>query len=536
MTETKIKTNESIVPFLGERLSFMRGLDPLGLQNTSDLTFSLLLPGLNNVTGRIRYYSFYCWALDLYSKVNGSTDPKEQQIFLRRAEYIIALASQFIEGERSSIPGSNYAVFEIETNKKTVHDLHSSTFKPDGTTRGSYWTYPTGAFGQYYYGSLRSIGIITERENHSGIFVRINRRSDDVVSGEDLAIAFDKNLFPEKKQLFLDAIKSGSITESELKSLLPDFDLTKVPKNSDEQELLIKLLIQKDYPIRIEEEPITFRRQTIKHLLQFIDTKGDTLTDRLFVYNCYDSKGKYNSATDQCLLGWCYYQFNEFWHYANTSILNGTLSYLEQTAGPKWMPIYQLVTDITDGVIKFFVENNFSKSGNEDLGTFLENISELNEYEYFNATYKAKHIEKAAYAFLLIFAIYLNNKSGIIELKEFAENNDIGREGEPSGYFISRFGEKKNLPIQKYIFDFIYINIIYRHQYVAYRKIGGGTQSTQKFIIEDLNIRYLSNFDASFTGPRVGNLISFLKDLNIIKRENNLTEAGMSLLKKLTEQ
>ena len=32
-------------------MNFIRGLDPLGLQNTSDSTFSILLPGLNNVTG-----------------------------------------------------------------------------------------------------------------------------------------------------------------------------------------------------------------------------------------------------------------------------------------------------------------------------------------------------------------------------------------------------------------------------------------------------------------------------------------------------
>ena len=60
-------------------MNFIRGLDPLGLQNTSDSTFSILLPGLNNVTGRIRYYSFYCWLLDEYSKRVGSTDPKEQR-------------------------------------------------------------------------------------------------------------------------------------------------------------------------------------------------------------------------------------------------------------------------------------------------------------------------------------------------------------------------------------------------------------------------------------------------------------------------
>ena len=121
MAEKVIRNNQSIVPFFGERLSFIRGLDPLGLQNTSDATFTMLLPGLNNVTGRIRYYSFYCWLLDEYSKQIGSTNPKKQQQFIRRAEYLIALASTFIDGEALSIPGSLYASSQIKNEPDIVH-------------------------------------------------------------------------------------------------------------------------------------------------------------------------------------------------------------------------------------------------------------------------------------------------------------------------------------------------------------------------------------------------------------------------------
>ena len=533
MAEKVIRTNESLIPFLGERLNFIRGLDPLGLQNTSDTTFSLLLPGLNNVTGRIRYYSFYCWVLDIYSKVNGSTNPEEQKKFIRRAEFIVALASNYIDGDRSSIPGTNYAILEIDINKKTEHDLQSATFKPDGSTRGSYWTYPTGAFGQYYFGSLRNIGIITERENQSGIYVRINKRTDDIVRGEDLAEAFDQNISAERKQLFLNAIYTGRINEVELKSLLPDFNLTQVPNNSKEQDLLIKLLIQKDYPLRIEDEPYDLRKQTVKHLLQFIIANRGELTDRSFVYNCYKTKGKLNSTTDNCLMGWYYYQFNEFWHYANTSILNGTLAYLENTVGPKWMPIYQLVTEVTQGVIQFYIDHGYLTSGDEDVSSLLTNISVLNEFDCFNNCSKTKIIEKVANAFLLMFTISLNNKSQLVELKEYSENNELGKDGEPAGYFVTQFGSKKQTSIYKFLFDYIYVNVIYRHQYVAFRKIGGGIQSTQKFIIEDLNISFLGNFEATYTGPRVGNLIAFLKDVHMVTPENSLTDHGVLLLNNL---
>ena len=288
MAEKVIRNNESIVPFLGERLNFIRGLDPMGMQNTSDATFSLLLPGLNNVTDRIRYYSFYCWLLDVYSKRNGSTDPEEQKKFIRRAEFTIALASFYLKDGHGGIPGSQFAIQEIEQKGLTIHNLQEATFNPDGTTRGRYWTYPTGAFGQYYFGSLRSIGIITEKENHPGIYIRINKREDTTVSGEELANAFDLNISPETTELFLTIIDRGSVTENELKSLLPDFNLTRVPEETEEQKLLTALLIQKDYPLRIEEEPSTYRKQTIKYLLHYLQTSdSEEFSDRIFVYYCY---------------------------------------------------------------------------------------------------------------------------------------------------------------------------------------------------------------------------------------------------------
>ena len=91
MATKVLDKNEARLPFFGDKMSFVTGLDPLGLQNPSAQAYSYLLPGLNNVTGRIRNYSFYCWLLAEYAKRIKSSDPKEQKAFIRKAEYIIAL-------------------------------------------------------------------------------------------------------------------------------------------------------------------------------------------------------------------------------------------------------------------------------------------------------------------------------------------------------------------------------------------------------------------------------------------------------------
>ncbi|MCP1835705.1 hypothetical protein J2R76_004045 [Bradyrhizobium sp. USDA 4532] len=37
------------------------GLDPLGMQNSSLALYQTLLPGVGNVTLRMRYYGLYAW-------------------------------------------------------------------------------------------------------------------------------------------------------------------------------------------------------------------------------------------------------------------------------------------------------------------------------------------------------------------------------------------------------------------------------------------------------------------------------------------
>ena len=48
---------------MGDNKPLSVGLNPLGIRTASEQLFTTLLPGLNVVTLRIRYYSFYCWLL-----------------------------------------------------------------------------------------------------------------------------------------------------------------------------------------------------------------------------------------------------------------------------------------------------------------------------------------------------------------------------------------------------------------------------------------------------------------------------------------
>ena len=116
-----------------------------------------------------------------------------------------------------------------------------------------------------------------------------------------------------------------------------------------------------------------------------------------------------------------------------------------------------------------------------------------------------------------------------MELKNFGENNGLIKDGEGTTYFLNIFKKKINSNIQDYIFSYILKNIIYRHQYVAYKKMRGSNQTTQKFIIQESHIRYINNFNPTYTGPRIGNLITFLEDLHILNKTQGITEFGKTI-------
>lgn len=81
-------------PFWAKSGNFVRGRDPLGVQNSSISVYATLLPGMTNLTLRLRYYGMYLWLLDEYHQLPNENIFKEniksQYTFIRRAELITA--------------------------------------------------------------------------------------------------------------------------------------------------------------------------------------------------------------------------------------------------------------------------------------------------------------------------------------------------------------------------------------------------------------------------------------------------------------
>lgn len=516
-----LQKGNSISPFWGENINLITGLDPLGLQVTSEATYATMLPGLSNLTNRLRYYGFYCWLIDFYFKKEKKGNQTEQYRFIRRAELMIALLMQKERKGITQITGSDFASNLINNATSNTFDLAAGADKNNGNEK-TYWKYPSGAFGQYYFGALQALSLAVRYENDKGdiIFNITQPHPRQKVSGKQLADALDEGLTTEIKALFYNCIKKGKLSNKDIPELINYFAIDKVNPKSKEWELYAEMLLDKDYPSKEIEEEFTFhRRNTITSLLSTANQNSQEYNWHVYLDECYEQKFEKKENTN---IGWYCYQLNEYWQFACGLVFYGTLQYLETLHTEKYLP-------------KFI--NDFSKlinkeKKNKETETFENYITSISETEIDLLGQIDKNNipqENAKIGFDLLLKLYVSNKEQLPQLKEYMSRNQIIRDGNMADGLFAITNHLKN-NVEDFISFFIHKNIIYRHQMVALRKMGNGTQATNKFVIEEQMIRLIDIFPARWTSPRMNALQNLLFDLQVINDEGIITE----LHKKIT--
>lgn len=524
------KNNTWKAPFFGKSNDYTMGRDPLGLQTTSQATYSVLLPGLTNLTNRIRYYGFYCWLLELYAKKVGNTNYKEQYKFIRRAELTIAIIMQYVKSEVTQIPGSLYAYNEIENNKSDFFDIAQGA---DIENKKTYWKYSSGAFGQYYSGALKALGLITTRDDEKTFICSRDKEFFDI-TGVGLSDAFNENIDSDALSIFFNIIQTGKLLKKDIEYLFDNFSIVNI-QDTTEKELYLKLLTKNDYPsFQNADNETYFRRDTILLMLKHIKNKDD-VTDfnlRYVLEYLYVTKGEDNSQTiTDASYGWYYYQFNEYWHFSVATIFWAMLYVLEKEYSK--VNLHQFINDFIKKIETVLLDKDFITSTDQELFQILSTDSDDNELllaKEIRDTIKKNDTEQAIYLGIkLLFTIFKNNVSELDKLRDFAFQNSMERDGDCVRN-IKLFNDFKGKNIMEFIHHFIMKNIINRHVFVAYKKMGSGVKNTLKFSYEDNIIQLIQKIEPVWTTPRIYTLSHFLQDLNLIDNQGNITLAGEKLL------
>lgn len=475
---------------------FKVGRDPMGIQNSSVATYGCILPGLTNLTGHIRYYSLYCWLLSEYDEMerNGKTEDMHQYNFIRRAELIMAFVMKDIDIK--AVVGTNFIQHEkYSLTEEGYYDIEDGA---DYESDEKYWSFKSGAFGQYYFGSLDYFSLVKIEENR---FYLLNK-------GKELAKAFKESVSSEVRNLFLDCIIYGAVSDEELKDLQP-IGLHSIKENSKEWMMLNELLTSKD------SGGSSLRRESILLMLKDIQEQKVSISN--FVQHRFLNRG---DVTDGAPFAWYFYYLCEVLHYCIETILCLVLNKIDDLHNP---PFGILLDTITEEILSNMKEEQLYDTINEWKDDCTFNIND----QWLKVKQDIKDREytlSVVHALPLLLRLYNEYKCNEQAFIDFEVNHKLDRQ---RGIFSegqkAYIGKHLSLDLRGYIAALVR-QVMNEHTVVAIAKMGSNNVDLRKFILEDgcvilVEIRYPNQ-----TNPRIESLHNFLVDMKYLTEEDELTD------------
>ena len=494
----------SYAPFMGDNKPLSVGLNPLGFRTASEQLFTTLLPGLNVVTLRVRYYSFYCWLIKSFYENRLKAIRSDFQRHIRMSELLMALIHAQ-SNNSGGVPGITRASEIIDEGEEIIN--FNEDAMPKGNPVGGYWKGSYGAFGTYYAASLQEMGIIRPVLDNTNLY-NVTPRNEGYIGGEELAEAFDKSVGKEIGNLFKECAIKGIVTRQQLAEMEPYFQSHSLPDNQ-ERQLLLQMLLQHDRPYSHEESYL--RKDSLRLLLNFlIDNPVDYFSELQFARHIYN---RYNQGIESSLaaVGWYAYYLNDSRQFEALNIFDVLLDRLQQSTKPgQWENIDEFTSELSKEVCK-----DFDCEG-QTLGELFENWDSVSEPS-----------KKMAHAFYVIFDNYVKNpnykdsKSAI--RKSFRSvSNDA----------LESFDEiERSIDVQMtiYVKRFLTENIIYNHYSESMRKFSQNGIPTQKLTIENGYVRGIATYSATHSSPRIDTLRNYATDLGLIQNFQ-VTQKGVELL------
>lgn len=507
------------------KLSKKRGVDPLGMQNSSVRIYQRLLPGISNVTLRVRYYGLYVWLADRYARDIGDTDQATWQRRIRRAEALYALIAQ-VKGGEKGVGGAEWAEKRLATAGERKLDFQDDT-EPGSDTH--YLQNPWGVFGQAYQSQLFAIGLLAHAPEHE-----IPTPAPGV--GDELAQAFAASV-GEMGVLFLRTLDRGWTSRKDLEAMssMAPSSITRGKERDCYQALLLR-------PFSEPGSPDVERRRTLQLILHWAAATGRTPWSdglRWSMYSGFLDKGQPWVLPDYLeahRLRWSVYQANEIAHIALETLLKGLLSQLE--AYPAGCPLEQLIAEAVSKVRACFTTEPKDWSSfveaqhlSEDASSTTDANSEwmLTRHSWMRQNqHDMSGAEQCAASVRVLAVVQKRMTSRKVEV--VAELSDLDPQGFHSLLTELAFLEHNaNIDFEALLQRLFLERVVRRHLWVAMRKLQYHGDYTFLIDTDDGLVRKRGDDGPVWTGPRLGNAIAFIEDIGLIGAKG-ATERGRRAL------
>jgi hypothetical protein len=497
------------------------------MQIVSINLYQRLVPGIGNVTLRMRYYGLYAWL----AAVNAQEGPRSTllkgwQQLIRRAEALYALAATHGE-DTTGVAGFFWARRKLaESGNRIFFAEHADP----GAAGVPYLKQAFGAYGLAYGSQLFEIGVLASAEEHE-----IPVSSPQM--GDALAEAFGGALGNVADRYYR-AVRRGTVTRTELDEFAVALP-SQIAKTGAERRLYETLLFARG---ELQRPSDLARRETLLLLMYATDhLRGRPRVDaaRWLFYAGSSSDGRRFSLPDERLerqrVRWWAYHANDLLHFSYETLLKFVLGRLANY--PTGVTLQALVSECVAAICDaapslpgsweaFKLATRPAPNAatdNEQGERHLSSREGMNDREEDACT-----AECAWAALKLLATIEQRALSDLVAVKEALGSLDHQLFHSLVSE-VSFLASLKDEDFAASVARIIESRVVNRHLWVALRKFRA--QGDYTFLIEtdEGRVRRRGMAGPVFTNPRLAPALTFLADIHLIDAKG-LTALGRKLV------
>ncbi|KQK28653.1 hypothetical protein ARD30_20980 [Bosea thiooxidans] len=499
------------------------GLDPLGMQNSSVSLYQTFLPGISNVTLRMRYYGLYAWLCWTYARKIGDTNPESWKRFIRRAEALYALIA-YRHGSEGGVAGIEWAQTVLDSTQSGSTEFAKAA---EPGSENYYLKQAWGAYGAAYRSQLFEIGIFDPSHDHE-----LPLPSKEI--GERLATVFESSM-GELTTSFYDIVQRGSVTNDELDELGP-LAPSEIALSGDERDLYQRILLE---PFDPSDERARARRDSILLILNIAallrrDPNPEEVRWILFA-GC-DQEGRALDLGSPDLEAqkqlWWVYHANDLCHVAYETLLKFTLDTLADY--PAGIAMSRLIPLCVEKILEKapatpthwaeFVDSTLpvanAYAADDEGSEFALSVAIIKRAGRSDASVCPPEIAWGAIKLLAILYRRVRDEDRDIA-------SVLARDSEAFHSLLTEFRfleARADEPFEALLARLLEERVMQRHLWVALQKLRAGDYT---FLIErdEGKLRLRGKDGPVFTNPRLGPALTFLKDIHLIGGQG-LTDYG----------
>jgi hypothetical protein len=502
------------------------GRDPLAMLSAVEYAYQTLLPGLNTVTERLRYYAFHCWWIADYAGDTDDAPTKSAADYgdrARRAEMLYALASLCVPDDPAATSDERGISGAIKTRRvlregEATIDFRAMTDRETPPDK-RYIKPAMGDFLGTYSAPMREIGLLQKPSIHN-LNVPLPR-------GVELARHFEESL-GEAAELFRQTAKARVVDRATL-ARLAHCRPGEIPPESGEADMLRNLLMG-----RLEADPETvpenqrtdaIRRVSVAQarrntLLWILETAKDNpqipLDQDMLRWHWFKTPVDPGNPLAHTHARWQHYQCGDTARVCCEVMLAHAVRLLNKT--PEGIALDDLLTALT-------VPLNSEGS----LGQWLARINAAQEdepMEYLQAT----ALEECDNLEGLIAPLARLHRDWCDREEDLAEAFPDDRPGKQTVRTLLRWIDRQTdtpaaIAMRQFFRDFI----LMRHLMVAAGKFRRDSAYTYLFELHAGRLHWRQMTSGNPSAPRLEIALRFLDDLDLLK-DGKITKRGETLL------